>query len=133
MILPLLGERAGVRAEVAIKLTLTEFGRILPQFHIFAPFVPFCGNFYFLIHSTISFAISSGDLSFTILVSLNCFGSETLAKLKSSPASFTALAFWSAGITVRMLTIPTCGLFFGSGKLPVAQPSKAGSPAHFEI
>ena len=28
--------------------------------------------------------------------------------------------------------MPTCGLFFGSGRLPVAQPSTAGAPAQVE-
>src|ERR1039457_2491520 len=114
---------------------VTELEYFFLSFHNFAPFVPFCGNvfcFYCLIHSTISFAMSSGDLSFTILVSRSCFGSATLAKFKPSPASFTGLAFCNAGITVRMLTMPTCGLFLGSGKLPVAQPSNAGAPAHFD-
>jgi len=31
-----------------------------------------------------------------------------------------------------MLTIPICGLFFGSGRLPVAQPNRAGGPAQRE-
>src|ERR1035437_8756186 len=87
---------------------------------------------HFLIHSTISRAMSSGDLFFTTLVSRLCFGSDTLAKDRPSAASLEGLAFWSAGITVRMLTIPTCGLFLGSGRLPVAQPSRAGGPAQRE-
>src|ERR1035437_97026 len=87
---------------------------------------------HFLIHSTISCAMSSGDLSLTILVSRNCFGKETLAKGNPSAASFVGVAFLSAGITVRILTIPTWGLFLGSGKLPVAQPSRAGGPAQRE-
>jgi hypothetical protein len=37
-----------------------------------------------------------------------------------------ALARCSAGITVRMLAMPTCGLLRGSGRLPVAHPSTAG-------
>src|SRR5208283_3252568 len=112
---------------------ITDLEDFVLCFHsTFVPSVPFCGN-YFFIHSTISFAMSSGDLSFTILVSRNCFGSETLAKLNPSPASFTGLAFCSAGITVRILIMPTCGLFLGSGRLPVAQPSRAGAPVHFEI
>ena len=39
----------------------------------------FRGN-HFLIHSTISFAMSSGDLSLTILVARSCLGSVTLTK-----------------------------------------------------
>src|ERR1017187_7215078 len=33
-------------------------------------------------------------------------------------------------MTVRMLAMPTWGLLRGSGRLPVAQPSTAGGPAH---
>ena len=49
--------------------------------------------FHFRIHSTISRAISSTELSLTILVSRSCFGSETLANARPSPVSFTGLAF----------------------------------------
>src|SRR5208282_2639262 len=121
-----------MQGERSFSNLVTELEDFFCGFH----FCAFCAflrqSFYFLIHSTISFAMSSGDLSFTICVSRSCFGNATLAKLKPSPASFTGLAFCNAGITVRMLTMPTCGLFFGSGKLPVAQPSNAGAPAHFE-
>src|ERR1019366_7206251 len=113
---------------------ITELEYFFLSFHILCLLCLFAAMFYvlFFIHSTISLATSSGDLSFTICVSRNCFGSATLAKLKPSPVNFTGLAFCSAGITVRMLTMPTCGLFFGSGKLPVAQPSNASAPAHLE-
>lgn len=76
--------------------------------------------------------MSSTGASLTIRVSRSCFGNVTLLKEIPSAATFTALAFCNAGITVRMFTIPTCGLFLGSGRFPVAQPSKAGGPAHRE-
>ena len=61
-----------------------------------------------------------------------CLGSATLANVTPSAATFTGLAFCNAGITVRMFIMPTCGLFFGSGRLPVAQPSTAGGAAQRE-
>ena len=41
-------------------------------------------------------------------------------------------AFMSAGITPRMFIMPVCGLFGGSGRLPVAQPIAAGRPLQVE-
>ena len=76
--------------------------------------------------------MASGDLSLTILVARSCFGGVTLAKLRPSPASFTGLALCKAGMAVRMLAMPIWGLFFGSGRLPVAHPSSAGGPAHLD-
>ena len=35
-------------------------------------------------------------------------------------------------MTARIFAIPTWGLFFGSGRFPVAQPSTAGGPAHLD-
>src|ERR1035438_4151132 len=94
-------------------------------------FAPFRGH-HFLIHSTISWAMSAADLSLTILVSRSCLGRVTLANVSPSLASFVGLAFCSAGMTVRILAIPICGLFFGSGRFPVAHPNNAGGPAHLD-
>ena len=59
---------------------------------------------------------------------------ELAKAIKAMPPvpTLAACAFMSAGITPRMFIMPTCGLFGGSGRLPVAQPIAAGSPAHVE-
>ena len=77
--------------------------------------------------------MASGDWSFTIAFRASAWAAPREEKLQGRRRQISpALAFCNAGITVRMLTMPTCGLFFGSGKLPVAQPSNAGAPAHLE-
>ena len=71
-------------------------------------------------------------LSFTIRVSRCTFGSCTEANSTPPVPTGEGAAFCRAGITSRMLAMPICGLFFGSGRLPVAQPSTAGAPAQVE-
>ena len=46
--------------------------------------------------------------------------------------SWTCGAFCRAGISVRMFIMPTCGLFGGSGRFPVAQAMAHGGPATSE-
>src|SRR5206468_390229 len=87
------------------------------------------GHRQLLAHSEISRAISSTGMSFTIRVSRVCLGSATDWNATAADPAFAALAFCSAGIMVRMFCIPTWGLLAGSGKLPVAQPNRAGGPA----
>src|SRR5208282_6704871 len=87
---------------------------------------------YLLIHSAISRAICSAGRSLTTRVWRCCFGGLALRKCNPPAGSGTDFAFCSAGITVRMFAIPTCGLLRGSGRLQVAQPNKAGGPGHTE-
>jgi len=68
----------------------------------------------------------------TIFVSRNCLGNATLANVSPSPGSLAGFAFWRAGMTVRMLSMPTWGLLGGSGRLPVAQPRSAGRQTQVE-
>ena len=47
-------------------------------------------------------------------------------------ATLMGRARCKAGMMARMFIMPTWGLLGGSGRLPVAQPSTTGGPAHFE-
>ncbi len=65
-------------------------------------------------------------------VSRVTLGTATDSNFTPPVPTGAAGAFWSAGMTARMLAMPICGLFLGSGRLPVAQPSTAGGPAQTE-
>ena len=66
--------------------------------------------------------MSSGDLSFTILVTRSCFGSETLAKDRPSAASLVGMANMRAVMPALQKAKPTKlateGLSFASVSLP---------------
>jgi len=79
----------------------------------------------FFNHSTISFAMSSGDLSFTIEFRA-LFWQGNARKLKPSPANLTGFAFCNAGITVRMLTMRLRIIFrLGNCRSPSQQRRRA--------
>src|ERR1035437_5228898 len=81
------------------------------------------------IHSTSSAAIWSGVRSLTTRVVRCCFGRLTETYWRPLGARVEGLAFCRAGLMVRMLAMPTCGLLRGSASLPVGPPRTAGGPA----